>query len=253
MGGTADEAIDARAEPYVARHRSPLAAITRTEQVYMQLRADILSGRVLPGTKLRFAELTERYDCSTSVVREGLTRLAEQGLVQAEPQHGFHVTPLSQVDLDDLTTARCELEGLVLRMSIESGDIAWESDVVAAHHSLDRTPMLSEGDPALMNEDWTLAHSRFHQALLSACPSQRLRNMALSLRDAAELYRRWSLPIGHDDNRDVQGEHRALVSAALRGDSTEAVRLLEEHLRRTTRALGARERAMSNRKLGSRE
>lgn len=245
MGEADEEAIEARAEPYVARHRSPLAAITRTEQVYAQLRADILSGRVLPGTKLRFAELTERYDCSTSVVREGLTRLAEQGLVQAEPQHGFHVTPLSQTDLDDLTTARCELEGLVLRMSIEHGDIAWESDVVAAHHSLDRTPMVSEGDRVLMNEDWTLAHSRFHQALLSACPSQRLLNMALSLRDAAELYRRWSLPIGHDGDRDVQGEHRALMGAALRGDPIEAVRLLEEHLRRTTRALGAPERAMS--------
>ena len=69
--------------------------------------------------------------------------------------------------------------------------------------------------------------------------------MALSLRDAAELYRRWSRPIGHDQDRDVRSEHRALVDAALRGDASEAVRLLEEHLRRTTRALGARGRAMS--------
>jgi DNA-binding GntR family transcriptional regulator len=71
--------------------------------------------------------------------------------------------------------------------------------------------------------------------------------MALSLRDAAELYRRWSRPLGHDQNRDVQGEHRALVGAALRGDSTEAVRLLDEHLRRTTRALGARQPVMTTR------
>ena len=241
MGGTEE-----RAEPPPAgRHRSPLAAITRTEKVYAQLRADILSGRLLPGTKLRFADLTERYDCSTSVVREGLTRLTEQGLVQAEPQHGFHVTSLSVDDLEDLTTARCELEGLVLRISIEHGDIAWESELVAAHHSLDRTPVESESDPLLMSEEWTRAHSRFHGALLAACPNQRLRNMALSLRDAAELYRRWSRPIGHDEHRDVRGEHRALVEAALRGDAAEAVRLLEEHLRRTTRALGARERAMS--------
>jgi DNA-binding GntR family transcriptional regulator len=247
MGEGVEGATGERAGPHVARHRSPLAAITRSEQVYAQLRADILAGRVLPGTKLRFADLTERYDCSTSVVREGLSRLAEQGLVQSEPQHGFHVTPLSQDDLDDLTTARCELEGLVLRMSIEHGDIAWESDVVAAHHALDRTPMETDGDPIVMSEEWTLAHSRFHQALLSACPNQRLRNMALSLRDAAELYRRWSRPIGHDEDRDVQGEHRALVGAALRGDATEAVRLLDEHLRRTTRALGARDRAMSTR------
>ncbi|MEP7203011.1 MAG: GntR family transcriptional regulator [Ilumatobacteraceae bacterium] len=220
---------------------------TRGEQVYVQLRADILSGRLLPGSKLRFAELTDRYNCSTSVVREGLSRLAEQGLVQSEPQHGFRVTPLSDDDLEDLTTARCELEGLVMRMSIENGDIAWESELVAAHHSLDRTSMESDGDPALMTEEWTQAHSRFHQALLAACPNQRLRTMALSLRDAAELYRRWSRPIGHDDHRDVRGEHRALVEAALRGDATEAVRLLEEHLRRTTRALGARQRASSTR------
>ena len=237
---------DERAQqPQPARHRSPLAALTRTEEVYTRLRADILSGRLLPGTKLRFADLIERYDCSTSVVREGLTRLAEQGLVQAEPQHGFHVTSLSDDDLEDLTTARCELEGLVLRMSIEHGDIAWESEVVAAHHALDRTPMESDSDPALMSEDWTIAHSRFHGALLAACPNLRLRTMALSLRDAAELYRRWSRPVGHDEHRDVAGEHRALVEAALRSDAAEAVRLLEAHLRRTTRTLTARERAMS--------
>jgi len=233
--------------PKVLDYAAMGGSATRAEQVYAQLRADILSGRVLPGTKLRFAELMVRYDCSTSVVREGLTRLAEQGLVQSEPQHGFHVTPVSQDDLEDLTTARCELEGLVLRMSIEHGDIAWESEVVAAHHALDRTPMESEGDPAVMSEDWTLAHARFHQALLSACPNQRLRNMAVSLRDAAELYRRWSRPLGHDEDRDVQGEHRALVGAALRGDATEAVRLLDEHLRRTRRALDARSHAVSNR------
>jgi DNA-binding GntR family transcriptional regulator len=243
MGGADDHTETAQA----GRHRSPLAAITRTEQVYAQLRNDILSGRVLPGTRLRFAELMERYDCSTSVVREGLTRLAEQGLVQSEPQHGFHVTSLSLEDLEDLTTARCELEGLVLRISIEHGDIAWESELVAAHHALDRTPMETETDPALMTEEWTNAHARFHAALLAGCPNQRLRNMALSLRDAAELYRRWSRPIGHDDHRDVRGEHRALVEAALRADGAAAVRLLEEHLRRTTRALGASEPAMSTR------
>ena len=222
-------------------------AATRTEQVYKDLRADILAGRIVPGTKLRFAELTERYDCSTSVVREGLTRLVEQGLVQCEPQHGFHVTPLSDDDLEELTTARCELEGLVLRISIEHGDIAWECDVVAAHHALDRTPVESDGDPALTSEEWARVHRRFHEALLAACPNQRLRNMAMSLRDAAELYRRWSRRIGHDEHRDASAEHRALAEAAVRGDATEGARLLEEHIRRTTRALGTRARVMSAR------
>jgi DNA-binding GntR family transcriptional regulator len=251
MGGTEREAQPGLPAPAPSqlqgRHRQPLAALTRAEQVYSQLRADILAGRLSPGTKLRFADLIEHYDCSTSVVREGLTRLAEQGLVQSEPQHGFHVTPLSLDDLEDLTTARCALEGLVLQNSIDNGDIAWESEVVAAHHALDRTPMGADGDPVRMSEEWTRAHSLFHAALLSACTNQRLLTMALSLRDSAELYRRWSGPVGHDEHRDVRGEHRALAEAALRKDAAEAVGLLEEHLRRTTRALRVAERAMSTR------
>ena len=117
------------------------AAPTRTEQVYARMRSDILAGHLTPGAKLPFAELVARYGGSTSVIREGLTRLVEQGLVQAEPQHGFRVVPLSISDLDDLTTARCELEGLVLRLSIAAGDLEWESAIVAAHHTLERTPM----------------------------------------------------------------------------------------------------------------
>ena len=80
------------------------AATTRTEQVYARMRSDILAGHLTPGAKLPFAELVARYGGSTSVIREGLTRLVEQGLVQAEPQHGFRVVPLSISDLDDLTT-----------------------------------------------------------------------------------------------------------------------------------------------------
>lgn len=125
-------------------------------------------------------------------------------------------------------------------MSVEHGDIAWESEIVAAHHALDRTPMESRDDPALLSEEWTQAHSRFHAALLAACPNRRLRDMALSLRDSAEMYRRWSHPIGAGRHRDVAAEHRQLVDAALSGNATEAVRLLGEHLRRTVSDLAPR-------------
>ena len=40
-------------------------ATTRTEQVYGQLRADILAGRLTPGARLPFAELGARYASST--------------------------------------------------------------------------------------------------------------------------------------------------------------------------------------------
>lgn len=219
------------------------AAPTRTEQVYARMRADILAGHWTPGAKLPFAELVARYGGSTSVIREGLTRLVEQGLVQAEPQHGFRVVPLTISDLDDLTTARCELEGLVLRLSIEAGDLEWESAIVAAQHTLERTPMTTrsgdgpaggaDDDPGTLSDEWRTAHARFHNALIAGCPNVRLRTMASSLRDAAELYRSWSGRLGHEQHRDIAGEHEAIAEAALARDAGRAVTALTAHLRRT--------------------
>ena len=217
---------------------SPGAAPTRGEDVYARLRGDILAGRLQPGSRLPFAELCARYGTSVGVLREGLPRLVEQGLVVAAPQQGYRVTPLSAEDLQHLTEARTAIETLVLREAIAHGDVAWESRALAAHHTLTRTPQLNPDDPQSVNEDWSAAHAVFHAELLAACPNPRLRAIARSLRDSAELYRRWTLPVGNDSNRDVSGEHTAILEAAtVARDPERAVTLLAEHLRRTARVL----------------
>ena len=210
---------------------------TRSERIYAQLRSDILTGRLLPGQRLPFAELGSRYGTSVGVLREALTRLVEQGLVLSEPQLGFRVTPVSEHDLRDLTITRIDIETLCLRYAIEQGDLAWESRVVAAFHTLDRTPEHASHGSSAVNEDWAIAHAAFHAAILEGCPTRRLREIAASLRDASELYRRWSRHLGSEDNRDIAGEHRALRDAVLARDVEVATAALTAHIRYTTQAL----------------
>jgi DNA-binding GntR family transcriptional regulator len=205
--------------------------------VYQAVRKDILAGRLPPGARLRFADLCTSYEASMSVLREGLSRLAEQGLVVAEPQHGFRVTPVSIEDLQDLTEARVAVEGLVLRRAIDEGDVAWESRLVAAHHTLERTPMIDPDDAELFNEDWATAHATYHAALLDGCTNLRLRTMASTLRDSAELYRRWSKRYGENRHRDIPAEHRGIVEAVLARDAARAVALLVAHISHTTQVL----------------
>jgi DNA-binding GntR family transcriptional regulator len=207
--------------------------------VYTSVRGDILAGRFRPGERLRLAALTERHGVSLSVVREALTRLAAQKLVTAEPQLGFAVATMSAAELEDLTAVRCDIEGLALRRSIERGDIAWEGRLVSAHHVLANTPAIAPGEPRRLTEDWALAHADFHAALVDGCGSPMLRQIRQSLYDAAELYRRWSLPaeVHRAVPRDVPAEHRALIEATLARDADRAVALLVEHIRYTTRIL----------------
>lgn len=203
--------------------------------VYGQLRKDIFNGSLPPGSRLRSVELAERFSVSQAVLREALTRLTEQGLVVSVPQQGFRVRSVNLADLDELTEARIDVEGLVLRRAIARGDIQWESSVIAAHHTLANTAVIT--DSGEVNEAWAAAHEAFHHGLLRGCGNERLLAVVTSLRDAASLYRLWSRTVGHDDDRDVGLEHRRLLDAVLARDELGAVCLLAQHIQRTTDGL----------------
>lgn len=114
--------------------------------------------------------------------------------------------------------------------------MAWESEVLAAHHRLERTPQMTADDPGLLSDDWTAAHAAYHDTLLSGCPNPRLLAIAGSLRDAAELYRRWSVALAHSD-RDIAAEHRGILDAVLAHDAGKATAALAEHIQNTTNVL----------------
>ena len=203
--------------------------------VYLALHHEMLNGHRLPGERLKVSEIAGRFGVSLSVVREALTRLAEQGLVVASPQRGFAVATVSVDDLRDLTRARVLVEALVLRESIANGDVAWEASVVASLHTLERTPLLdAEGD---ISDEWTAAHRGFHRALLAGSGSTRLESVATSLRDCAELYRQWSRSLAHDEDRDIAAEHRRIMELTLARDADTAAAALTEHIERTTTVL----------------
>ena len=212
---------------------------TRVEAIYADLKEDILCGRRAPGDRIRLKELADDRGVSLTVVREAVTRLAAEGPVEASPQQGFRVRSISIPHLVDLTWMRVQLESLALRESMAKGDLAWESQLVAAHHTIASTPMLSDaGAPAA---EWRMAHDAFHAALVSACGSDLLLKMRQQLFDASELYRSWSAqPMAGSparSERSVEDEHREIFEAVLARDADRAVERLTGHLQRTTQIL----------------
>lgn len=207
---------------------------TLGSQVYEQLRAAILSGHLQPGQRLKVADLSTEHGVSLNVIREALNRLTGEHLVKAEPQIGFAVTELSLEDLGDLVRVRTAIESVAFRWSVENGDIDWRSQVVAAHYRLANTPMTTPDNPLEVAYDWIRAHADFHATLLSAAASARIREITRALSDAAELYRRWSLPLA---DRDLAGEHAELADAALSGQPDNGAAALASHIEKTRQIL----------------
>lgn len=200
-----------------------------TSAVQERLRADILSTRLLPGQKLHIAGLAKQFSVSLAAVREALSRLVADGLVQASDQRGFRVCPVSLADLADVTQTRIDIEGLALQRSIELGDAAWLSSVVAAWEALKAVPYRYPDDPTVHYEEWVTRHRIFHRALVNACGSQWLLGFRDVLHEQSERYRRLSIRREVGRARDVEAEHAAIVDAVLARDADAAVRALSKH------------------------
>lgn len=213
--------------------RRPSAA-SASEEVRLALRADILNGRVAPGSPLRPSRIAAAHGTSLTVAREALNRLSDSGLVELRPNQGFRVPPLRLEHWAAVAEARVVVDTAALRASVDAGDVDWEGDAIAAHHRLS-TLRMSGGDDAA--DEWAAAHATFHARLLAACPNSVLLDLCARLWDESELYRRWST--ARDTERDIAAEHRQLLQHALHREADAAADLLARHIRRTLGALRA--------------
>jgi len=198
-----------------------------TAQLFDRLRDDVLNGVLQPGQKLKIETLREQYDVGASPVREALSMLTAEGLVQRLDQRGFRVTEVSIGAFEELLRTRCWLEERALREAIANGSNGWEESVLLAHHRLTRTPR-SEGASARSTQAWEQAHRRFHMALLAACRSQFLIGYCGQLYDLNIRYRNLAGAVAYP-SRDVAREHQAICDATLARDADRAVRLLIDH------------------------
>ena len=209
-----------------------------TSRTYDQLRASILSGEFAPGTKLKIDQLKRLLEVGASPIREALSLLTSEHLVERIDQRGFRVAHVSEADFVELLKTRAWMEERALRESIEHGDRAWEEAVVLAHYRLSRTPR-TPADEANANTaaprssaEWERCHRDFHFTLLAACGSSILLRFCQQLYDQNIRYRFLSGRSAYP-KRDINQEHADIMQAAIDRDANSAVAALLSHYRRT--------------------
>lgn len=84
---------------------------TRTAAVARQLRNEIVTGELPPGTLIKDAELAGRLGVSITPVREAIAQLSVEGLINVAPNRTRHVTDVTQKNalelIDVLSVLSC--------------------------------------------------------------------------------------------------------------------------------------------------
>ena len=204
-----------------------LLATSIADRAYERIRADIVFGRLSPGARLRLDRLGSEYGASFSTLREILSRLSSEGMVIAEGQRGFRVTPVSSAGFQDVAAMRLLLETHALPLSFAGGDLEWESRVVAAHHKLaymERRMMAGEqGETEL----WKRYDREFHQCLIEASGSQTLLDLYGGVFDQ---YLRYQMVAVVYRGQIAADEHKCLLDCALQRDAQRACEVLTRHV-----------------------
>lgn len=197
-----------------------------TQRAYLELRNAIITGKIPPGERLKVETLKETLQTGASPVREALSLLTSDQLVERLDQRGFRVAQTSAEQFQEILRLRCHLEDIALRESLQNGAEDWEEALVLTHHRMARAEREN-------SDEFEARHKEFHMALLAACKSPILLRFCAQLYDLNVRYRYLAGQAKSYKKRDVAAEHRAILDASVERNVERASELLLVHYRST--------------------
>ncbi|MGH8798051.1 MAG: GntR family transcriptional regulator [Caldimonas sp.] len=194
-----------------------------SERLRESIEEEITTGQLLPGTRLDEVELANRFGVSRTPIREALTLLHGEGLVESRPRRGSVVAQMPPQRLVEMFEVMAELEAMCVRLAarrMSDEDLA-----------LIRTEHAACGDAAAKQDTdaYFYANERFHFALYTASHNAFLFEQSISVQRKLRPYRRLQLRVRNRMQRSLE-EHQSIVDALVAGDVDRAVQSVRDHV-----------------------
>jgi DNA-binding GntR family transcriptional regulator len=200
----------------------PVRGEGTAEIVARRISQAIVSGTLLPGTRLTEETLAQAYAVSRTPIREALILLSGSGLVELTRNRGATVLQLTAADVLEIYHLRALLESESARLATRRGTPEL-ADLL--EKSCDQMATLHEA-PA---SEQLAADTYFHYNIAEASGSRRLYSLIRQVCAIPEAYRS-SLAYSAGDMGEAERQHRAITTAIRRHRSGEAARLMHDHV-----------------------
>lgn len=189
--------------------------ISLADQAYQQLRHEILICELSPGQVVSERELARRYDMSKTPIREALSHVCRDGLMQRLPGRGYMVAPITIKDIQDIFDLRLTLESAAVERAAQepsAEQIAKLKQLAGVRYALE--------DPQ-SHSAFLEANRAFHLALAETTANRRLVDLLERL--LIEMDRLFHLGLRlRDSSEEMAREHEEVVAALEVGDADAA-------------------------------
>ena len=201
-----------------------LTKATLSEQIYQILRNDILTQQIPCGEKLTLKLLMERFQVSSTPIREALTRLSQDKLVSYYSNVGVNVIQPGKQELEKIYEFMGDLDGLAIRYAASYDD---QEKVIQAIQSV----LIQAREAMAKNQprEWNQASDEFHLEFYRFCQNPYLTESAERMRSQLTIfsYRYGQKP---EIEKTIQEEHEEIFRVYKSGDFAAAALRMKEHL-----------------------
>lgn len=201
---------------------------TLKERVYVQLHQAIGDMNIYQNeADLRLDErsMAEQLKVSRTPLREALTRLENDGLIEIKPRKGVFVVRKTLDEILEMIVAWAALESMAARLAAEC---ATKADIRNLRkHALRHSESSAHADLS----EYSDANIRFHQMILEMSGCSLLAEMAEGLFVHMHSVRRRALEENDRAARSVV-DHLGIIEALESRDADLAARLVREHTMR---------------------
>jgi len=188
----------------------------------------IITGALVPGSRIHADELAAHYGTSRIPVREALRSLHEAGWVEIKPRLGVRVRDRSEQELTELFEFRALVEARVARWAAERRTAVELTALATAIEEADGLP----ARPDLMR--LSRANASFYQALRAAAHNSVLATSATALEKRARFY---FSTVEHQLGRAWIDVHKQIFRAVEDRDGPRASELSRHHIEETGTAV----------------
>lgn len=188
----------------------PVTRVLLRDQAADRIRTAIVVGDLAPGAVIKDVELAGSLGLSVAPVRAALSRLADEGLVEAKPQSHTRVTPLVLRQVRDAAVVVRAMHELAVR---EAVPLVTADDVAVMRAANQRfAAAVDRGDAggALAADD------ELHDVLLDRCGNGAVRATIDRFTPAIRRLERQRFAAAH--GRESVGLHDRLIAACAAGD-----------------------------------
>ena len=198
--------------------------------IYKELKKEIMSGKLLPGSVLVERNISNEYSISRTPVREILWRLASDGLLEQEPSGGYIIRKISLEEIFSIFQSREAIEGMAARLASQKGDDNFFSNIKEIRERI------KEIDIEKNSQEGVLFGRKLHNLIIVTANNAFLSEFYNKLRDLAALIRNITQKSVLIEIKS-QESHLDIINALEEKDEEKSEYYMREHLRITCRLM----------------